>query len=1677
MNLSYLCRKLAGCFTLGWCLGITVVCSASPNVTVTSNGNGTVTMANGIVSMTFSTGGGDVTTFTTAVNPGFNLIQPSQDYGLSLSHIGSGTNDYWVSINSSGPATYTVVTNTGQIADVMLENPVASGSGSLNLFPNGLWDWQIHHVMRAGEAGFYTYHVWRHTANQPAAYYDADSWQGRMSPLFTQQLNPDGSVSNAWAFSGSDVPPALSIGGVAGANSDGVPGEVEVLPFTNIWTQPTGTNYEPGWPAYTQPTGLTSYLQPTWTKYDYSSYMGASNSFRPVWGLATDQVGVWSILASFEHMNGGPTKQKGAVSGNYMYNDDFEGHGLGSVPNPGAAAGEVFSKMIGPFFMYANTGTNHLQLWQDAQNEAAIMVSNWPYAWVNESESTYPRQRGALTGTIKAKTGESTANAVVVLCNSSTPDWMFQGVTNYTFWTTADTNGTFTIPKVRPDTYTLFSYVPGIWGELLISNIVVAPNLTNNLGVINWNPPHLQQRLWRVGTPDHSSKEFRLGNQPKQFGLWWRYLNEMGQSNLNFTIGQSVESNDWYYAQSIMPITPQSAPNLTDVTQTNGSYWGPVWNVIFNLTNLPSTSVLCTVALAGGNGCYFYPYINGVNETPNISGFSNPSQGVFTTTGDDIYRDVVTVGRYQYFQFTFPAGDFVAGTNTFSIHIRQPGSPGSWSIGSVTNGYPNLVQGGIIYDFLQMEAGPQVILSSPPAAPSGLTAMAASGCEINLTWTNNATNATSVAVLRSTDGANFTQVAALMASGTNYADTSLTPGTGYYYRVFANNADGNSGYTPTAYVATQAAQPPVTPGGLAATAASTNQINVTWVYTATNEDGFNLERSTNGGNYVTIALPSAGVTSYADTGLAAGTTYYYRLQAYRSCWGNSAFTSPATVTTLAPPPPVTPVGLAAVPANAKVNLSWLTASGANSYNLKRATVSGGPFTTLASLTGTSYADSAVANGTTYYYVVSAVNAGGEGNNSSQVSATPLAFTTATWNDLTTSAAQSWDANGNWTGVAAYPNAAGVLVNLTAAITAAQTNNVDQNITLGWLNLGAANGSSAYTLLPNGGSLTFNNGANNISGIEELSTSAGDTIAAPIILGTNLTVINNSTHTLTLGGAISGPNTVTFVGPGSATLTNNNTYTGGTVINGATLLTGNTTASLGGFGSGAVTFNGGTLQFYGYGGSGGTDWGGFGNPLNVPAGQTGTLLLPPRFGYTTPFNGALTGGGILNVTVDYVRGYLAGNWAGFAGQIVVSPRSGTGDFRINNAYGYANAAFYLNNGVNFYNVNGNGQTTDIGELGGSSGAYIGSGNGSSTNPTWRIGAKNTTNTYAGVMADSGTTSLIKIGTGTLILTGTNTYSGPTTISAGVLQVGAGGGGGLGLGAVTDNAELVYNCYGNVTLPNVISGTGTLAQSGNGVLTLTAASTYSGATLITAGTLALTNSAGIASSTNLNLANGALFDVSGLTGGGMTLGSGKTLSGEGFVKGNFTIGSGATVAPGNHDLGVLSFSGALNLNAGSRTLLYVSHDAQTNNVLSVAGAFTWGGTLVISNADDPLSAGDTFQLFSAPGAAGGFSSLVLPALTPGLYWNTNAFKATATITVAAETPPNINSISASAGKLVLTGSGGITNGAYYVLTTTNLTAPLTNWTRLLTNQFDGNGNFSFTNAISPGGPQSYYLLQLP
>src|SRR5262249_3133416 len=112
---------------------------------------------------------------------------------------------------------------------------------------------------------------------------------------------------------------------------------------------------------------------------------------------------------------------------------------------------------------------------------------------------------------------------------------------------------------------------------------------------------------------------------------------------------------------------------------------------------------------------------------------------------------------------------------------------------------------------------------------------------------------------------------------------------------------------------------------------------------------------------------------------------------------NAAGESPDSIQVSAAPDagvttPAVPVGLSASAGNAQVSLTWSASTNATRYNVKRATASGGPYAALAASTSASYTDSAVTNGTTYYYVVSALDAAGESADSAQASARPTAPT-------------------------------------------------------------------------------------------------------------------------------------------------------------------------------------------------------------------------------------------------------------------------------------------------------------------------------------------------------------------------------------------------------------------------------------------------------------------------------------------------------------------------------------------------------------------------------------------------------------------------------------------------------------------------------------------------------------
>jgi hypothetical protein len=148
-----------------------------------------------------------------------------------------------------------------------------------------------------------------------------------------------------------------------------------------------------------------------------------------------------------------------------------------------------------------------------------------------------------------------------------------------------------------------------------------------------------------------------------------------------------------------------------------------------------------------------------------------------------------------------------------------------------------------------------------------------------------------------------------------------------------------------------------------------------------------VKRSTvSGGPYTQVAAPAT--TGYTDTGLTNGTTYYYVVSSYNSA-GQSANSTQVSATPAAPiTVPAVPTGLQATAGNAQVSLTWTASAGATSYHVKRSTTSGGPYTQVAAPTTASDTDTGLTNGTTYYYVVSALNSVGESANSSQVSATP-----------------------------------------------------------------------------------------------------------------------------------------------------------------------------------------------------------------------------------------------------------------------------------------------------------------------------------------------------------------------------------------------------------------------------------------------------------------------------------------------------------------------------------------------------------------------------------------------------------------------------------------------------------------------------------------------------------------
>ncbi|MPZ38508.1 MAG: hypothetical protein GEU95_10635, partial [Rhizobiales bacterium] len=391
-----------------------------------------------------------------------------------------------------------------------------------------------------------------------------------------------------------------------------------------------------------------------------------------------------------------------------------------------------------------------------------------------------------------------------------------------------------------------------------------------------------------------------------------------------------------------------------------------------------------------------------------------------------------------------------------------------------------------------------------------------------------------------------------------------------------------------------------------------------------------------------------------------------------------------------------------------------------------------------------------------------------------------------------------------------------------------------------------------------GGLTFDGGT--------LENTSAFTTARTITLSSGGGTFNTAAD-LTASGVISGPGALTKIGAGTLTLTGDNTYTGGTIIEAGTLSVssdGNLGATTGG-----LIFIGGTLQ-------------------NTAA-------------FTTARNITLIGGGTFQTDADLtVNGVISDVIPQVGGALT---KTGNGTLTLTGSNTYSGGTTI------------NAGTLQIGS-GGTSGSIIGD---VVNNGNLAFDRSNDLS-YGGTI--SGTGALTKLGAGTLTLTGNNTYSGGTTINTGTLQIGNGGTSGSIIGDVANNGVLAFNRANNLSYGGTISGTGTLTKSGAGILTLTGANTYSGATTVQAGTLM----------------------VNGTVGGAVIVAAGGTLGGFGAVAGVTTVASGGTLVGRQGE--VLNFGSDLTLSSGSNVNVSLGRP-ETTGLFNVAGNLTLDGQLNVTD----------------------------------------------------------------------------------------------------------------------------------
>lgn len=512
--------------------------------------------------------------------------------------------------------TFTIKEETTDYIDVSFNRPYAAGANATPV------DVDIHYVLKKADNGLYTYSILKHKAAYPN--FDLGSWRQVLwinntvtdkicvTDLKTWNMPQPG---DAWSATG--IPEIIKIeSGNRAGKFDG--------------------------------------------KYEFSEALIELKAY----GHSSDKnnLGIWAVTANHEYFNSGPTHHDlNAASG--IIHVCMNGVHYGSA-GFNVLQGEDWSKIYGPYLIYANQKSTATANWDDAKARAAKDDTEWPFAWLTNTPD-YPLAagRGNITGKFSiidpSKPDVNGGNAwigVTKLSTDSGGQWQFEEK-NYQYWVQTDALGNFNIKNVRPGTYTLFAYKNGTTGEYKQETIVVTAATTTNLGNIDWAIPRVNGKMiFEIGVPNRIADEYKFGD----FDYCEGFVENKFAATFTNPIEYTVEDKNWATA---LPYVHSSYFN----TGGTRSVWD--WNVNFTLTGTIPTAgnAKLTIAYASSDHAQNWIFANGSRITPS-SGYYPPNGG-----GNAFLRQS-NHAKYGLATFDIPYNKLKTGKNTIKLQMPSTSS-------------------------------------------------------------------------------------------------------------------------------------------------------------------------------------------------------------------------------------------------------------------------------------------------------------------------------------------------------------------------------------------------------------------------------------------------------------------------------------------------------------------------------------------------------------------------------------------------------------------------------------------------------------------------------------------------------------------------------------------------------------------------------------------------------------------------------------------------------------------------------------------------------------------------------------------------------------------------------------------------------------------------------------------